>query len=125
METNTKNNIVNIIKGVGISIAFTLLFLLIYAVILTYTNVSEQWTAPVIIVLTAISILAGSSICNLKLNKNGITNGALIGGIYFIVIYLISSLITMNFSVNIQMFITVIVGMIFGIIGGIVGVNKK
>lgn len=125
METNIKQNIIRIIKGVSISIGFTLLFLLVYAIILTYTSVSEQWVAPVIIVLTAISILIGSSISNLNLKKNGIINGALIGGIYFIVIYLISSLFTMNFSVNTQMLITVAVGMSFGIIGGIIGINKK
>lgn len=125
METSTKNNIINILKGAGISIAFTMIFLLIFSAVLTYTNVSEEWTQPVIIVLTGISILIGSSIGNLKLKKNGLFNGAAIGGIYFIMLYLISSLISMNFSINTQMLITIAVGIIFGILGGIIGVNKK
>ena len=125
MEESIKNNFLNIMKGVGISLAFTLVFLLIFSAILTYTNINEEWISPVIIVLSAISILIGSSIGNLKIKKNGILNGALIGGIYFIILYLISSLISMKFSVNIETLIIILVGMAFGILGGIIGVNKK
>ena len=116
---------VNILKGVGLSVGFTLTFLLIFSLILTYTNVTEEWTAPVIIVLTGISILMGSSIVNIKLKKNGILNGAGIGGIYFIVLYIISRLISMNFTLNIKTIATILIGVVFGIIGGIIGVNKK
>ena len=125
MEKNENNNIFNILKGVGISIIFTLILLLIFSAILTYTNLSEQTIQPIIIVLTAISILLGSSIGNFKIKKNGILNGAIISVLYFVILYLISSLITMNFSVNSQMLIIIVVGIIFGIFGGIIGVNKK
>ena len=118
-------DIINFFKGLGISVIFTLIFLLIFSAILTFTNVSEEWIQPVIIILTSISILIGSSVANLKINKNGILNGALIGGIYLITIYLISSIISKKFGVNLQMIITIIAGMVFGIIGGIIGVNKK
>lgn len=125
IKTKGVNKMINIAKGVGISIAFTLLFLLIFSILLTYTNISEQWTSPVIIVLTGISILIGSSIGNIQLKKNGILNGGIIGGVYFITMYLISSTLKMDFSVNIQMLALVLVGILFGILGGIIGVNKK
>ena len=57
--------IINIAKGVVISLGVTFILLLIFAAILTYTNVSETIINPVIIVITAISILIGSSIGNL------------------------------------------------------------
>ena len=125
MEVSIKNNIKNIIKGVGIALLFTLICLLIFSAVLTYTNVSEEWIQPVIIVLTGISILIGSSLGSLKLKKNGIMTGAIIGGIYFLILYMISGLISMNFSINTQMLITICVGIVFGILGGIIGVNKK
>ena len=125
MEKNENNNIFNILKGVGISIIFTLILLLIFSAILTYTNLSEQTIQPIIIVLTAISILLGSSIGNFKIKKNGILNGAIITVLYFVILYLICSLITMNFSINSQMLIIIAVGIIFGILGAIIGVNKK
>lgn len=116
---------VNIAKGVGISIAFTFIFLLIFSILLTYTNISENCISAVIIVLTGISILIGSSIGNIKIKKNGIINGMTIGGLYFGVMFLISSTIKMDFTINMQMVILILVGMTMGVFGGIIGVNKK
>lgn len=124
MEEKISKNIVNIVKGVLISIIFTLIFLFVFSMLLTYTNISEQFTAPVIIVITAISIFIGSSIGNLKMKKNGLLNGAIIGGIYIFAIYLLSSIINNNFSVSVQSITMIIAGMICGMLGGIIGVNK-
>ena len=122
---NQNGTIKNIFKGVIISIVSTLIFLLIFSIILTYTSISEDSIPLVIITITAISILLGSSISNLKIKKNGILNGATIGAIYFLLIYLLSSFINMNFSFSNQTFILIGVGILFGILGGIIGVNKK
>lgn len=125
MEVTTKSKLINILKGVGVAIAFTLIGLLIFSAILTYTNLSEEWIQPVIIVLTGISILIGSSLGCIKLKKNGIALGATISVMYFMLLYLISSLITMNFNISSQMLIINAVGGAFGIIGGIIGINKS
>ncbi|MBQ2836306.1 MAG: TIGR04086 family membrane protein [Clostridia bacterium] len=114
----------NIIKGVIISLIFTLIFLFVFSIILTYTNISESFIAPVIIVITAISIFIGSSIGNIKLKKNGMLNGALVGGIYLLSIYLLSGIISQNFSLSTQSIIIIVAGMICGMFGGIIGVNK-
>lgn len=47
----------NIFKGVGISLILTIILLFIFSLILAYTNVKENTITPVIIVVTAISIL--------------------------------------------------------------------
>ena len=128
METyqeSGKGTIKNILIGIGISMLFTVVCLLIFSFILTYTNISENTIVPVILVVTAISILIGSSIGNIKIKKNGILNGALVGGGYILILYLISSLLNVRFSLNLQSAIMIAVGIVFGIIGGIIGVNKK
>ena len=114
-----------ILKGVIISIIFTLVFLFIFSVILTYTSISEKFITPTIIVITAISIFIGSSIANIKMKKNGLINGALIGGIYLLSIYLLSGIINQNFTLSIASIIIIIAGMTCGMFGGIIGVNKK
>lgn len=120
-----EDTITNIAKGVGISLLTTFILLLVFATILTYTEISETIINPVIIVITAISILIGSSIGNIKIKKNGLLNGALIGGIYIVTIYLISSILNWKFGLQMQSIIMIGIGMIFGILGGIIGVNKK
>lgn len=119
------NAFIQILKGVGISLLFTFILLIIFATILTYTNVSQSTINPVIIVITGVSILIGSSIGNIKIKKNGLINGGIIGGIYMIIIYLISSILNWKFGLNMQSIIMISVGVIFGILGGIFGVNKK
>lgn len=79
---NTKINenkfIINILKGVGISLITTVVLLIIFSVILTYTNIQENVINPVIMIITAISILIGSSLVNIKIKKNGLINGGII-----------------------------------------------
>lgn len=125
MEENSSKNIINIGKGVLISLLFTIIFLIIFSTLLTYTNISEKLITPVIIVITAISIFIGSTIGNLKMNKNGLINGGAIGGIYLISIYVISSIISQNFTLNMQSLIMIIIGIICGMFGGIIGVNSR
>lgn len=116
-------NLINILKGSALSIVVTLILLFIFSIVLTYTSVQESLIAPVVIVITAISILAGSSISSLKIKKNGLVNGALVGLIYILVIYLISSITGSGFMLNITSIIMVVSAIIAGIIGGIIGVN--
>lgn len=125
MEDRISGNFFNILKGVIISIIFTLIFLFVFSIILTYTNISESFITPVIIVITAISIFIGSSIGNIKMKRNGLLNGTLIGGIYLLSIYLLSGIISQNFSLSTSSIIIIIAGMVCGMFGGIIGVNKK
>lgn len=115
----------NILLGIGISLITTIVLLFIFSVILTYTDAAENIISPTIIVITAISILIGSSIVNVKIKKNGLINGAIIGGGYILIIYLISSILNWNFGINLKSLLMIVIGIIFGIFGGVIGVNKK
>ena len=123
LENSNNKSFMNILKGLGISFIITFIFLLILSIVLTYTNVSENIISPTIIIITALSILIGSSISNVKIKKNGLINGAIIGGVYIILLYLFSSIFSMQFFLTIQSVIMIITGIAFGILGGIIGVN--
>lgn len=112
-----------ILRGIFISFLFTLCMLIIYSVLLVYTNISEQTIRPVIITITGISILIGSSLGTRKLHKNGMISGGIIGASYILLLYLISSTVNSNFSINWVSIIMIIVGLIGGIFGGVIGVN--
>lgn len=119
------NNIGIIAKGVIIAIVASMILLLVFSAILTYTKISESVSNPVIIVITAVSILIASQISTRKIRKNGIVNGGIIGGIYIIVLYLISSMVTGNFSLGVNAIIMIIASIIAGMFGGVIGVNAK
>lgn len=120
-----RNNFMNIFKGIIISIVITLMLLFLFSVILTYTNIGENVIPAVIIIATVISILIGSSISTIKIKKNGIINGGIIGLAYILGIYLISSIAQMGFGINVYSIIMIILSILAGMIGGIVGVNIK
>lgn len=122
METKNQH-IIRILKGIFISFLVTLVGIFLFAILLTYSNVSENIIPIVLIVLTFISIFIGSIISVRKIRKNGLANGAMIGGIYVILLYLISSILNTGFAMNVYTILMIVIGMIAGMIGGIIGVN--
>ena len=124
-KINKNNNIYTIGKGFIISLILTLISIFIYAIILVNTTVSEKTIKPVDITITGISILVGSSISSLKIKKNGILNGILVGGLYLSTIYFLSSIAFCGFIFNLSSIIMICTGMLLGGVGGIIGVNIR
>lgn len=122
IESTSKGSI-TILKGLIISFLLTIISVFIFSAVLTYTNIPESYTFPVLIFITAISILIGSSISTIKISKNGIQTGGAIGLIYILTLYLISSLTETGFMVNVNTIILIISSIVAGMLGGIVGVN--
>jgi len=122
-KNGQKENFIRIIKGSVVAVIITLFLLFLFAILLTYTNLQETIINPVVIVITAISILIGSSISTLRIKKNGLINGALVGILYMITIYLISSITGSGFNCNINTIIMIASAIVAGMLGGIIGVN--
>ncbi len=125
--TNTASDklIINIFKGVLISILITLFFLFVLSVILTYTNISETVIPVSIIVITCVSVLMGSLLTTKAMKRKGMLYGGVIGGIYIILLYLISSIISQGFGLNIYSILMIIFSIIAGMFGGILGINMN
>ena len=125
MKSSSNKFIKKIFKGVLISLVVSFVLLAIFAIVLTYTSVSENTIVPVIIVVTGISILVGTILESKKIVKNGIWLGGIIGLVYVLILYIISSLLNDDFSINTQSFILILVAIFSGMIGGIIGVNNR
>lgn len=122
-ESEFKKNASRIIKGSLLAILISLILLFIYAMMLTYTEVSESTMIPVVLVIAGISILIGSMISARKIRKNGLLNGAIVGFVYILILYITSSLCLVGFSITSDSITMMVVGIITGTIGGIIGVN--
>lgn len=124
VENTSKGGMV-LLKGVLIAFILTLISVFIFSIVLTYTNTPESTIFPVLVFITAASILIGSSVSTIKISKNGIVNGGAIGGIYIFILYLISSITSVGFALTTNAIILMVAGAVAGMIGGIVGVNIK
>ena len=120
-----KKIISKITIGVVISLISTIIMLLIYAIVLINTDIQETTIKTVIIVISVISLLIGSTISNFKNRKNGLVSGGMIGIMYMSIIYIISGILNYNFSFNVQIFFRILVCAAIGILGGIIGINMK
>lgn len=123
MGGKVNKNATRVIKGSIFAIVVTLILLFIYACLLTFTSLPETTITPVVITISGISILIGGSISSLKIKRQGMLNGALVGLIYMIFIYLISSIFLTGFAIDTKSITMIIVGTIAGMIGGVIGVN--
>ncbi len=122
-ESEFKKNSIRILKGAIFSILLSLILLFIFAMLLTYTSLSETTMIPVVTIIAGISIFIGSTISTIKIKKNGLLNGSLVGLIYILLLYLCSSIYFASFSININSIIIICASVVCGMIGGIIGVN--
>lgn len=106
-----------------LSFAISIIFMLIFAIVLTNTEVSESTINPVIMVITGISILITSFIASKKIRNKGIVCGGIMGASYFILLYILSSIFSMTFSLNMYSIIMMFICIITGMFGGVLGVN--
>ncbi len=124
-KTDKNSNVYLIIKGFIIALIISVVSIYIFACVLVNTSVQENTIKPVIITITGISILIGSSISCLQIKKNGILNGICVGALYILSLYILSSIAFCGFGFNINSIIVIIVGIVLGAIGGIIGVNIR
>lgn len=122
-QSELKKNSLRILKGSVFAIIISLILLFIFALLLTYTDISETTMVPVVITIVGISILIGSMVSTRTISKNGLLNGGLVGLIYGIILYLSSSLCLVGFSVTIYSLVMIAVAIITGMVGGVIGVN--
>ena len=69
-KINLNNNIVKVIKGSIIAFLISIMLLFIFASLLVYTNIQENTIKPVVIIISIISILVGSSLSSIKIKRN-------------------------------------------------------
>lgn len=122
-QSELTTNMMKILKGSMCAFIISIIGFIIFAGILTCTNVKENIIPSVVIIISLISLLIGSYISARKIKKRGIINGAIVGIIYIISIYILSSISLVGFSLNVYSIIMIIGAVIAGMIGGVAGVN--
>ncbi|RKD34658.1 TIGR04086 family membrane protein [Thermohalobacter berrensis] len=114
-----------LVKGIGFSYVVTLICILIFAIVMTYTSISEKIIPLVNSIVMVFSIVLGAIYTSLKVEQKGWLNGGIVGLVYVIIIVLLSSIFITTFTFDVNAILKILIGLITGAIGGMIGINLK
>jgi putative membrane protein (TIGR04086 family) len=110
-------------NGVFRASIITILLLIIFAIIMSTTEVGNQVISVYILVVTSISIVYGAIYAAKKNNRKGWLVGILVAALYMLVLYLISGIFFGDFSLNYKDFFRLILALLVGALSGMLGIN--
>ncbi len=115
----------SIIKGTMIAYLITIVSLLIYNAVLSFSDLSGDSIAMSTAIITTISAAVGGLYASMKIGEKGLIYGLFIGFLYISCLALVSYLAKDNFILTINTLYKVLLVTLAGGIGGVIGVNFK
>ena len=122
---NQNNLIMTLLKGAFVAVSFSLVLILVFALLIKYFNISESLILPINQGIKIVSIFMGIMTAFNRYTTRGFVKGFLIGVIYTILAYLIFSILAKEFSYSLTSFTDSLFGGIIGGISGIIVANIK
>lgn len=114
-----KQLFISLFSGVLVSVATTLILILLFAVIIRFFNLSESWIFPVNQVIKCISLFIGISVMLKKIKSKGFLNGILFGIVYYVLSTIVFSILQAKFSFGLNNLYDLL---LTSLIGGIIGI---
>ena len=115
----------SLIKSVIVAILFTIILFIVFALIISFTDITEASADTMVTVATIIGVIISGIISAYGASSKGWLSGS-IGGLFYIFIVWLTGLIS-GYSVSFSKSTAVILALsiVFGAIGGIIGINMK
>ena len=120
---NKKNNIIAIISGVLVSVATTLVLILVFALLIRVLSIPDGVIFPINQVIKVISLFLGCLIINKRTHKNGIINGLLLGLLYFVLSFVLFAILQGSISWVISNFFDLVLTSVMGGLVGLVSIH--
>lgn len=114
-----------IIKGVLYATSFSLVSILVFALIIKFVGITDNLIVPINQVIKVVSIFIGVNFALKNCYNKGFVKGALIGLFYTLVAYILFSAMSKNFIFNLSLLNDLVFGTIIGAICGVIVVNLK
>lgn len=121
--TNKKANLLNILRGVLMALALTIVLVLILAIIYKFVDMSDTTIKVINQVIKVASIGFGIFLCLKKDKTQGMLKGSTIGALYMLLSYLVFSLLVSSFYFSLAILYDLIFGAILGLLFGVIFVN--
>ena len=112
------------VKTLIIAIIFTMLLVLIFAIIVRFCSVESKYIPIVNQVIKCLSIVSAILLCFSK-RPNGWLRGFLFGVVYALAAFLVFSTFSGKFYFGIKLLNDCVLGGVTGLVGGIIAVNVK
>jgi len=118
-------HIISVVKNVLISYVLTLLCLLVFAFIITFTNFPDSFVPAIVLILTIFSVMLSGILVARRSSSRGWLSGAVSGIVYMITLYILGAIVFNDVSFGINVLAMLALGLFAGTFGGIIGINMK
>lgn len=125
MSAITKSPLTAMLKGIIISYVLTAAVFLIYALLITYTDASEDYISTTALITTVIACIICGFITARSAESRGLIWGILSGLLYAVILLLTAFALIPGFMPTAKFGAAVILALAGGGLGGIIGINLK
>lgn len=114
-----KNSVTSIFSGVIVSVAVTLILILVFALLIKFFNISDGAIFPVNQVIKVVSLFIGILTVVKMSRTKGFLKGIILGILYYLLSYIVFSLLQGGFSFSIN---NVYDFLLTSLMGGLIGI---
>lgn len=125
MFTAKNSPVLALFKGILISYIITIVVFIIFALLITYTDISEKHIGTVIKVTTALVCILSGLITAGSANRGGLLWGIISGLCYVAIMCIVGFVLIPDYSVTSKLIVSLMLAIAGGGLGGIIGINLK
>jgi len=123
LEKGSGINIIGIFTGALISYILTLGFFIIYALLLTFTAVSELTLPTLTLLITIIGIVLSGALSARRTTSKGWLNGGIAGILYVTIMLILGTFFVKELGPTSSWAVKYAWGAVLGALGGMIGIN--
>ncbi|MGI5823322.1 MAG: TIGR04086 family membrane protein [Dethiobacteria bacterium] len=112
-----------ILRGIIVSLGFSLLFLAVNALLIYFSPLSEVIVPYLLFAGTLLSILWGAVYVGKRTEEKGWLRGGLMGLCYVLLLLILSIVFRVELQLGLGLLTRFFLGFSFGTLGGILGIN--
>lgn len=121
--SKNRGAVMSVVSGTVVAICLTLVFILLFALLIRFFNIPDGVIFPVNQVIKVVSMFIGAVIFLKKQNNRGFLKGLVLGLCYYILSFIVFSILQGSFSVTLSNVIDLLLTTLMGGIIGIIVVN--
>lgn len=118
-----KSSFAPIGEGILRSSILTVALMVVYAIIMSFTDLSDKSNSIFYTIVSIFSIMYGTIYAVKKIEKKGWLVGIIVAAIYMIIIYILSLIAGNSAGIYYVRIIRFVMAILVGILSGMIGVN--